>query len=514
MFLQEPVMTVQQLPTIDLLSLIEQRAPVRFKRVASSHGGEYAGNCPWCGGTDRFHCWPHSERPRYWCRSCQAKGDAIEFLKTYSLMTFRDACDELGVDPSDMGYTGTASPLRLPPEPPVQWMETAALFISAAQRYLFSPGGKRYLDYLLGRGITVETIKKKNIGCVPLSKEGRWTESPFERWGLSEENLTPEQFAKGCVRIPDGLFFPHYVNGQCWKLSMYRPFEPEKKYRRGFIIGSKECLLNEDDFTSGKPVVMTEAFLDAISIEQGAGDIVVATSTDGSTSSRSLRCQARLGYAPYVLLAFDNDPAGMDASNFWGAHLKNALFYPVPTGSKDANDFLMANSAEQVRQWIAEKIEHVQAQTTHVPPTPSLPALQEEVSESYPVCALCSGEIYAYTDEGTPCCERCYTGQQAIERAITNVVTTTIQKPTSDPLTAFATTVDAIAGVFCHGDKGCTITKHPQEYTLAQHAAFLSDQAERAMLAKEIAMRRLVADRRFKRLHPETIEQEQVEEEE
>ncbi len=34
------------------------------------------------------------------------------------------------------------------------------------------------------------------------------------------------------------------------------------------------------------------------------------------------------------------------------------------------------------------------------------------------------------------------------------------------------------------------------------------------MLAKEIAMRRLVADRRFKRLHPETIEQEQVEEEE
>ncbi len=502
-------MTVQQLPTIDLISLIEQRAPVRFKRVASTQGGEYAGNCPWCGGTDRFRVWPHAERPRYWCRSCQATGDAIEFLKTFSLMTFRDACDELGIDPSDMGYTGTASPLRLPPEPPAQWMETAALFISAAQRYLFSSGGKRYLEYLQSRGITVETIKKKNIGCVPLTKEGRWTESPFDRWGLSEENLTPEQLAKGCVRIPDGLFFPHYVNGQCWKLSMYRPFETEKKYRRGFITGSRECLLNEDLFTTGKPVVMTEAFLDAISIEQEAGDIVVATSTDGSTSSRSLRCQARLGYAPYVLLAFDNDPAGMDASKFWGTHLKNALFYPVPTGSKDANEFLQsANGAEHVRKWIAEKIEQVQE--IEVLPIPSLPATQEDISEPDPVCALCFGIIYAYTDEGTPCCERCYTGQQAIEKAIVTHIATTIHKPSVDPLTAFATTVDAIANVFSL----CTITKHPPEYTLAQHAAFLSDQAERTMLAKEIAMRRLVADRRFKRLHPEQIEQEQVDEEE
>ncbi len=59
-------MTIQNETIIDLISLIEQRAPVRLIRKASTDGGEYWGNCPWCGGSDRFHAWPHSSsRPHY-----------------------------------------------------------------------------------------------------------------------------------------------------------------------------------------------------------------------------------------------------------------------------------------------------------------------------------------------------------------------------------------------------------------------------------------------------------------
>lgn len=44
---------------IDLLSLIQR--DVRLKRVAGTHGGEYAGPCPFCGeGEDRLRVWPRS----------------------------------------------------------------------------------------------------------------------------------------------------------------------------------------------------------------------------------------------------------------------------------------------------------------------------------------------------------------------------------------------------------------------------------------------------------------------
>jgi len=54
------------------ISLIETQFGIELKRVSRD---EYAGPCPWCGGTDRFHVW---EKGNYWCRPgpghCGAKG--------------------------------------------------------------------------------------------------------------------------------------------------------------------------------------------------------------------------------------------------------------------------------------------------------------------------------------------------------------------------------------------------------------------------------------------------------
>ncbi|MBV9711108.1 MAG: hypothetical protein JO011_09365, partial [Ktedonobacteraceae bacterium] len=45
---------------MNLYELISQNTSLR--RVASTHGGEYAGPCPFCGGTDRFRVWPDAEQ--------------------------------------------------------------------------------------------------------------------------------------------------------------------------------------------------------------------------------------------------------------------------------------------------------------------------------------------------------------------------------------------------------------------------------------------------------------------
>ena len=76
----------------DLRSLVEQEVEVR--RVSATNGGEHASPCPWCGGTDRFRLWP--EQRRYWCRQCGRKGDAIQFLRDYHGLSFKEACDAVG----------------------------------------------------------------------------------------------------------------------------------------------------------------------------------------------------------------------------------------------------------------------------------------------------------------------------------------------------------------------------------------------------------------------------------
>ena len=44
------------------IQYVESRFNLQLKRVGRT---EWAGPCPWCGGTDRFHVW---DRGNYWCR--------------------------------------------------------------------------------------------------------------------------------------------------------------------------------------------------------------------------------------------------------------------------------------------------------------------------------------------------------------------------------------------------------------------------------------------------------------
>src|SRR6266487_420357 len=504
---------MQEQSVVDLISIIEQRAPVRFKRAASTGGGEYHGNCPWCGGVDRFCCWPHADLPRYWCRQCNAKGDAIEFLRQYEGLSFFDACLELGIDPGDYGSCrGTASPLGINPSPCFAWQDAAEDFIYAAMKALHGSSipAVVYREYLLARGITIETMIAKKIGYVPLKNE-RWIETSFTRWGLTEDMLTAEQWKKGCVRVPDGLLFPHFgPDGHPWKLAMYRPLAQQlPNMKRGMIAGSKECLLNEDKITQEKPVMMTESFLDAISIEQVAGDLVIAVSTDGTQGCRSLRLQAAIQYAPYVLQSFDNDQAGNEGAQWWQATIQNCVRWPVLSFYKDANEMLQ-DDPESIRMWVERGIEKatannaVSAKSDSLAVERSSTSIDDTPTEVAPVCVVCSAIVDSYTDQGTPCCEKHVQSQQTIEKALAKLAQETVEKvPSSDPLDQFASTIDKIADVFAP----CTVVRHDPNYTLQEHVAFLTDKKERERIAKEVTMRRLIEDRRYKRLHPEQVEE-------
>ena len=82
---------------------------VTLKKMTNN--GEYAGACPWCGGKDRFRVWP--ETNNYWCRKCDRKGDAIQYLRDKHNMSFEEAAAQTGKQTNNKtAYTETRWELK------------------------------------------------------------------------------------------------------------------------------------------------------------------------------------------------------------------------------------------------------------------------------------------------------------------------------------------------------------------------------------------------------------------
>jgi DNA primase len=129
---------------MNLFDLLSRDTTLR--KVANTHGGEYAGPCPWCGGRDRFRLQPHADKPWYWCRRCNRKGDAIRYLRDRHGLTYREACSRLGL-PLDARPTPPRPHAPQPPPlavPPHQvWQNRAQAFIEACEHTLWTAAGVR-----------------------------------------------------------------------------------------------------------------------------------------------------------------------------------------------------------------------------------------------------------------------------------------------------------------------------------------------------------------------------------
>ncbi|HEY7419544.1 MAG TPA: CHC2 zinc finger domain-containing protein, partial [Ktedonobacteraceae bacterium] len=324
--------------TIDLVSLVEQRAGVSLVRRANhfKFGPEYWGPCPFCGvGDNRFHVWPEGDRPHYWCRVCGKEGSPAQFLADYAGLSYAEAFEELGfLDETDFStlpprpaqhYKPTSAPCK-------GWQEAGLALLERAERYLWhpkSPEGQQALAYLRGRGLCDATIKKFRYGYVPLLSDGSWFSEPFSHWGLDPLALTEQQRAKGCVKVPNGILIPWFADGQLWKLAVKRPGEAMDY---GQVLGSADGLYNVDSIEAGKPVMLVEGEFDALSVQQEAGDLIACVATGSVRKGRSTHWRDDLELASYVLVAFDNDPpdehghkAGDEGAAYWLESLSHAL---------------------------------------------------------------------------------------------------------------------------------------------------------------------------------------------
>jgi|APSaa5957512622_1039677.scaffolds.fasta_scaffold19314_4 DNA primase len=303
----------------DILQVIGQ--DVGLRRVATTHGGEYAGPCPFCGGTDRFRVWPeHSGgRGRFWCRQCGRWGDPIDYLRTRDRIGFSEACQRLRIPlnlPGKKPLRGTspASHLhhrRLLHPPSAQWQTSARAFVETCQEALWTSAGRRGLDWLHGRKLEDATIKAAGLGF------NVTTRCPARSaWGLP-----PDEGKK--VWLPSGIVIPWQIGSELWRVNIRR-LEGEPKYIGP--AGSANGLYGADGLLvdAERPVVLVEGEFDALSLQQEAGAAVAVVATGSTAGARRPRWIALLAQAPVVLVSFDADEAGDEGARYWTRILANA----------------------------------------------------------------------------------------------------------------------------------------------------------------------------------------------
>lgn len=120
------------------------------KRVSSTNGGEFAGPCPLCQGTDRLRAWPtpHSGPGTAWCRRCNTSGDALHwsmriggrdtsargavaaYLVERGFLAARDHAPRTSASQHSNAYAGAGAaaipPVPVAPEPAAPTLDAAS----------------------------------------------------------------------------------------------------------------------------------------------------------------------------------------------------------------------------------------------------------------------------------------------------------------------------------------------------------------------------------------------------
>jgi DNA primase len=344
---------------IDLLELIGRDTPL--KHISGTKGGEYEGPCPWCKGTNRVKVQPH--RPgggRWFCRKCGKHGangpiweDAIAYVKRRDGVDFREACSRLGLETAGYGPSPRLNGLRRSAGRPntalarddwvavndADWREAAARFMEQASACLaHSVSGRPGREYLRRRGLVDgQVLSAHNIGYNPTAYRAVW--------GTTEVSIA----ARSVIFPYIDQALPDHGNsetsGQPIKIK-YRTID-----RKDFshARGSANGLFGISHMRPGLPIVLVEAEICALSLWQAAPGLVVPLATGSSDGGRLHSSVIRLSSASRIILAFDNDTEGDNATQWWQIAFPDIAVRLRPT-RHDINDMLTAG--DDIISWL------------------------------------------------------------------------------------------------------------------------------------------------------------------
>lgn len=351
----------------------EVRARNDIVEVISSYvkldrrGNRYVGLCPFHGEkTPSFHVIPDMQI--YHCFGCKASGDVFAFVQDREQMTFFEA----------LLHLAKRARIALPqeersPEEEQAYRERRAVYDAlelSARIYhneLMSQPGKAALDYLLGRGLTEETIRQFQLGWAPgygrlyraLSK--RFSPEVCQKAGLIlarregsgymdafyERVMFPITDLRGRVigfggRILGG-------NGPKYKNTA----ETAVFSKRQVLFGMAQAVKS---MRTRNQAILVEGYMDVIMPHQVG---VTNTVAPLGTALTDDQCAMLRQQAEQVVVAFDSDTAGQMATLRGLEKLYDTgcdvRILRLPDG-KDPDEFIRAHGVQAFEQCVAEAI--------------------------------------------------------------------------------------------------------------------------------------------------------------
>lgn len=268
--------------------------------LKASGGQDIAKVCPFCED-DKWHFYMDPEKSVYFCHKCNAKGNGYELRRRFNdldnpdLVSFKQAI-------------GAKEPKKPPPDKAVQY-HTALMEHQKA------------FDYLIGRGLNLETITHFKIG---------YGKAGDKEW----------------------ITIPYFEGGVLINIK-YRTLPPlPKEFKR--FKDAKSALFNRDCLKGSDEVIITEGEFDVISCWQN-GYTNAVTGSNGCSSFDPEWIDA-LNDVKKIYLWYDNDEAGRKASDELAARLGiDRCHFIRLEGYKDANEYFSVNDGIELEEVATQK---------------------------------------------------------------------------------------------------------------------------------------------------------------
>ena len=328
---------------------------VRLKRA----GSNYTGLCPFHNEkTPSFSV--SRTKQMFYCFGCHEGGNVLTFMMKYNNMSFVEAmqalADRAGISLPQAEYSGEAKEQADRRELLLAVNKKAAAYYYYTLR---SDADRRGIDYLRGRGLSDETLKKFGLGFTGrsgglygyLKKEGYSDEilrdsglfTFDEKRGASDKFwnrvMFPIMDARGRV-----IGFGGRVMGDAKPKYLNSPETPIFNKRRN-LFG-----LNLARATRRKYFILCEGYMDVISMHQAGFDSAVASLGTALTPEQASLLHR---YTEQVLLLYDSDGAGRMAAVRAISILKDAGIHSRVvdlTPYKDPDEFIRALGAEEMER--------------------------------------------------------------------------------------------------------------------------------------------------------------------
>jgi DNA primase len=294
-----------------------------YTKLERRSGNDWWGCCPFHNEkTGSFHV--DGDKKFYYCFGCHAGGDVIKFVMEIEKVSYTDAVRSLAKRAGiEVMYSGGEIPERTHDDDQKElyidlYERTASLF-----HYLLTQtdGGKNALAYITGRGLSMDTINKFKIGYAPADR--RWLKNFLRKKNFSDEFLNSSGLFSR--KYPDTAFFSDRLmfpifnrRGQCVALGgriingegpKYLNSGDLIQYKKGETLYAFNFAKNA--IREQKKVIFCEGYMDCIAYHQCGISYAVAPLGTALTEEQ---LKIVRGFADTVLLSFDSDSAGQNAT--------------------------------------------------------------------------------------------------------------------------------------------------------------------------------------------------------